>query len=75
MLQNARVTAFTVSELLWENQQGGGGCTQIRIKGFVGSNDIHFVHNTTINPKKHLSISQLHLNPKDSNKLCDNFLR
>ena len=22
MLQNARVTAFTVSELLWENQQG-----------------------------------------------------
>ena len=25
MLQNARVTAFTVSELLRENQQGGGG--------------------------------------------------
>ena len=24
MLQNARVTAFTVSELLRENQQGGG---------------------------------------------------
>ena len=24
MLQNARVTAFTVSELLKENQQGGG---------------------------------------------------
>ena len=25
MLQNARVTAFTVSELLRENQQGRGG--------------------------------------------------
>ena len=24
MLQNARVTAFTFSELLMENQQGGG---------------------------------------------------
>ena len=25
MLQNARVTAFTVSELVRQNQQGGGG--------------------------------------------------
>ena len=25
MLQNVKVTAFTVSELLRENQQGGGG--------------------------------------------------
>ena len=25
MLQNVRVTAFTISELLRENQQGGGG--------------------------------------------------
>ena len=25
MLQNARVAAFTVSELLKENQRGGGG--------------------------------------------------
>ena len=25
MLQNARVTAFTVFELLWENQLRGGG--------------------------------------------------
>ena len=25
MLQNARVTAFVVSELFGENQQGGGG--------------------------------------------------
>ena len=25
MLQNARITAFVVSELLRENQQGGGG--------------------------------------------------
>ena len=27
MLQNAKVTAFTVPELLRENQQGGGGKT------------------------------------------------
>ena len=38
MLQNARITAFTVSELLRENQPGGGGSkitppTQIRLKG------------------------------------------
>ena len=34
MLQNARVTAFTVSELLRENQQGGLKLppTQIRVK-------------------------------------------
>ena len=35
MLQNARVTAFNVSELLRENQQGEGGKitppTQIRV--------------------------------------------
>ena len=29
MLQNARVTAFTVSELLRENQQGRGGGRKI----------------------------------------------
>ena len=41
MLQNARVAAFTVSELFRENQQGGGGegkiklpPPQIRVKGF-----------------------------------------
>ena len=27
MLQNTRVTAFTISDLLRENQQGGGGVT------------------------------------------------
>ena len=33
MLQNARVTAFTVSELLRENQQGGiTPHTQVRVK-------------------------------------------
>ena len=46
MLQNARVTAFTVFESLRENQLGGGGkitttttTTQIRVKGnqFMGN--------------------------------------
>ena len=31
MLQNARVTAFTVSEVLRKNQWGGGGWVKIRI--------------------------------------------
>ena len=40
MLQNARVTTFTVSELLRENKQGEGGkiiplLTLIRVKDFV----------------------------------------
>ena len=37
MLQNAKVTAFTVSQLLRENQKEGGEIThlasQIRVKG------------------------------------------
>ena len=52
MLQNAKVTAFTVSELLRENQHGGGGGggrgggqnypppsfpTQIRVNGFAAT--------------------------------------
>ena len=39
------------------------------------SNDIPFVSNTTINHKKHLNNSRFQLNPKRSNKLCDNFIR
>ena len=39
------------------------------------SNDIPFISNATINPKKHLNNSRLHLNPKGSNKLRDNFVR
>ena len=38
MLQNARVTAFTISELLRENQQGGKitpRTTQIRVKKYI----------------------------------------
>ena len=31
MLQNARVTAFTISELLRENQQGRGGEGNFRL--------------------------------------------
>ena len=55
MLQNSRVIAFTVSELLRENQQdggrGGGGkitpttttTTQIRIKGSFCSQNSFFI--------------------------------
>ena len=45
------------------------------LKDLCESNDIPFISNTTINPKKHLNNSRLHLNPKGSNKLRDNFVR
>ena len=44
------------------------------LKDLCESNDIPFISNTTINPKKHLNNSRLHLNPKGSNKLRDNFV-
>ena len=34
------------------------------LKDLCESTDILFISNTTINPKKHLNNSQLHLNPK-----------
>ena len=45
------------------------------LKDLCESIDIIFISNTTINLKKHLNNSRLHLNPKGSNKLCDNFVR
>ena len=45
------------------------------LKDLCERNDIRFISNTTINPKKHLNNSRLHLNPKGSNKLRDNFVR
>ena len=45
------------------------------LKDLYESNDIPFISNTTINPEKHLNNSLLHLNPKGSNKLRDNFVR
>ena len=45
------------------------------LKDLYESNDIPFISNTMVNPKKHLNNSRLNLNPKGSSKLCDNFLR
>ena len=45
------------------------------LKDLCESNDIFFISNITTNPKKHLNKSWLHLNPKGSNKLFDNFVR
>ena len=45
------------------------------LKDLCELNDIPFISNTTINPKKHWNNSRLDLNPKGSNKLCDNFVR
>ena len=43
-------------------------------KDLCESNDIPFISNTTINTMKHFNNSRLHLNPKGSNKLRDNFV-
>ena len=51
MLQNARVTAFTVSELLRENQQGWGG------GGGGGSYPSHTHPDSQIRVKKTMKIS------------------
>ena len=48
MLQNARVTTFTVSELLRENQQGGG----IKLPSPPPQTHTH-THTHTHTPKKH----------------------
>ena len=45
------------------------------LKDLCESNDIPFISNTTTDPKKHLNNSRIHLNPKGSNKICDNFVR
>ena len=39
MLQNSRVTAFTISELLKENQQGGGGWNYLPINTQIKVNE------------------------------------
>ena len=54
----------------WDNWE-----VNIYLKDLCESNNILFISNTTINPKKHLNNSRLHLNPKGSNKLRDNFVR
>ena len=45
------------------------------LKDLCEGNYIPFINNTTINAKKHLNNSRLHLNAKGSNKLHDNFVR
>ena len=54
----------------WNNWE-----VNIYLKDLCESNNILFISNTTINPKKHLNNSRLHLNPKGSNKLRDNIVR
>ena len=54
----------------WDNWE-----VNIYLKDICESNNILFISNTTINPKKHLNNSRLQLNPKGSNKLRDNFVR
>ena len=43
MLQNARVTALTVSELLKEKQQGLPSPTQIRVKEFSDDKNVNIM--------------------------------
>ena len=43
MLQNVRVTAFTVSELLKENQQRGGGVKPQQYEVRVSFNEFYLI--------------------------------
>ena len=45
------------------------------LKDLYESNIIPFVNNRFINPKKYLNNYRLHLNPKGSKKLRDNFVK
>ena len=69
---DVRVSSITRRNDSWNNKVME---VNIYLKDLCESNDIPFISNTTINPKKHLNNSRLHLNPKGSNKLRDNFVR
>ena len=54
MLQNARVTAFVVSELFGENQQGGGKITPFpqreNLRSWIFGKKSHFGESTQKHP-------------------------
>ena len=68
---------ISISSIIRRNDNWDSKVMQVSsyLKNLCESNDIPFISNTTIKAKKRLNISQLHLNPKGSNKLYDNFVR
>ena len=67
----------SISSIISRNDNWNNKVMEVNkyLKDLCEDNDIPFISNTTINPKKHLNNSPLHLNPKGSNKLHDNFVR
>ena len=67
----------SISSIILRNDNWNNKVMEVNsyLKDLCESNDIPFINNTTINPKKHLNNSRLHLNPKGSNKLRDNLIR
>ena len=67
----------SISSIILRNDNWNNKVMEVNsyLKDLCESNDIPFISNTTINPKKHLNNSRLHLNPKGSNKLRDNLIR
>ena len=67
----------SISSIIPRNDNWNNKVMEVKsyLKDLCERNDIPFISNTTVNPKKHLNNSRLHLNPKGSNKLRDNFVR
>ena len=74
---NASKLDVSISSIIPRNGNWSNKVMEVNsyIKDLRESNDVSFFSNTTINSKKHLNNSRLHLNPKGSSKLQDNFVR
>ena len=68
---------FSIFSIISRNDNWNNKVIEVNsyLKDLCEGNDIPFINNTTINPKKHLNNSRLHLNAEGSNKLRDNFVR
>ena len=63
----------SISSIILRNDNWNNKVMEVNsyFKDMCESNYIAFISNLTINPKKHLNNSRLHLNPKGTNKLRD----
>ena len=67
----------SVSSIILRNDNWNNKVMEVNsyLMDLCESNDISFINNATINPKRHLNSSRLNLNRKGSNKCRDKFVR
>ena len=68
----------TISGIIPRNDQWNNKVTEVNnsLACMCENDNISFIdHSRSINPRKNLNNSKLHLNVKSSNKLRDNFVR